>query len=249
LPELKAQDYALMFYLFPFVHKITIEFRQYTPGAKGEPNRAAWALRNHTWGKSGPKLANDIQRHVHVRSIRNSIIDAFGASFRLELETIVKSDYTIPPDQIIHYPPVSDDHRYTFSLYAFAEDDYPTVLTEFFKFCKEYDEEKGFRTDLLCVGYRIAQDQKSLLSYSYDGGVMTVDPVSTGNPGWKEFLDEFHKFCSVRNGKPVFNQTPGLTAEMVRRAFGERLKEFVELRKKYDPHDRLLNNYYRSLLE
>jgi len=248
LPELKSQDYSMMFYIFPFVNKITIEFRKYNPGAKGEPNRAVWALRNHTWGKSGPKLANDVQKHFHVRSIRNSIIDTMGAAFRLELETLVKSDYTLPPDQIIHYPAVSDDHRYTFSLFAFPEDDYPAALTDFFKFCKEYDAEKGYRTDLLLVGYRIAQDQKALLSYSYDGYVMTIDPVSTGNPGWNEFLEAYNNFCNARSGKPLLNHTPGLTAEIVQRAFGKRWIEFAELRKKYDPQNRLLNNYYRSLL-
>jgi len=249
LPELKAQDYSMMYYIFPFANKITIEFRKYNPGAKGEPNRAAWALRNHTWGKSGPKLAHDVQQHFHVRAIRNATIDTFETAFRLELETLVSSDHTIPPDQIIHYPAVSDDHRYTFSLFAFAEDEYPAILAEFFKFCKEYDHEKGFRIDLICVGYRIARDQKALLSYSFDGNVMTIDPVSTANPGWDEFLDAYNKFCSDRNGKPLLNQTPNLTAEIIQKAYGERLKVMEELRKKYDPHNRLLNDYFRKLLE
>jgi len=249
LPELKAQDYAMMFYMFPFADKITVEFRKYNSSATGEPNRVAWALRNHTWGVSGPKMAYDTLEHVHVVSIRNGIIDTFGAAFRLELETLVSSNYTIPSDQIIRYPAVSNDSRYTFTLTAFAEDDYPAVLTDFFKFCKEYYSEKGYRSDLLVVGYRIAQDQKSLFSYSYDGGVITIDPVSTANPGWSEFLDAFGQFCNVRNGKPLLNQTPGLTAAILRQVYGDRLKVFAESRKKYDPHDRLLNGYFRSLLE
>ena len=40
---------------------------------------------------------------------------------------------------------------------------------------------------MLYVGYRITKDQNSLLSYSWDGNVMTIDPVSTANPGWDEF--------------------------------------------------------------
>ena len=128
------------------------------------------------------------------------------------METIVSSDYTIPPDQIIQYPPVSNDSRYTFSLFAFPEDEFPAALTSFFKFCNDYYSQKGYRSNLLYVGYRIAQDQKALLSYSYDGTVMTIDPVSTANPGWEDFLVAYNQFCVNLNGKPLLNQTPGLTA-------------------------------------
>ncbi|HEY1986138.1 MAG TPA: FAD-binding protein [Terracidiphilus sp.] len=248
LPDLKALDYSMMFYIFPFADKITIEFRKYNPGATGEPNRIAWPLRNHIWGQLGPKLGHDTEANFSIPAIRYGIIDAFNEGWRLQLENIVCSDYTIPPDQIIQYPPVSDDSRYTFSLFAFPEDEYPAALTDFFQFCKDYYAQEGYRSNLLYVGYRIAQDQKALLSYSYDGTVMTIDPVSTANPGWSEFIDAYNQFCSDRNGRPLPNQTPGLTAAMLRKAYGDRLNVFQEARKKYDPDDRLLNDYFRGLL-
>jgi hypothetical protein len=195
LPDLKALNYSMMFYIFPFDDRITIEFRKDNPGATGEPNRAAWAIRNHIWGTSGPKFGHDVTQNFSIPAIRYGIIDAFNAGWRVQLETIVSSDYTIPPDQIIHYPAVSDDSRYTFSLFAFAEEEYPAVLTDFFKFCKDYYAQKGYRSNLLYVGYRIAQDQKALLSYSYDGTVMTVDPVSTANPVGSSF--SMHTISSV----------------------------------------------------
>ena len=87
-------------------------------------------------------------------------------------------------DQIIDYPPRSGaDSGYTFSLYAFAEERFPQILSEFFQFTREYFERTGYRANLIYVGYRIAQDQNSLLSYSFDGPVITIDPVSTANPG------------------------------------------------------------------
>ena len=248
LPDLKALGYSIMYYLFPFSDQITVEFRKYNPGATGEPNRAAWAIRNHIWGSSGPKFGHDTEQNVSVPSIRYGIIDAFNASWRLTLETIVSSDYTIPPDQIIQYPPVSGDSRYTFSLFAFPEEEFPTVLANFFKFCNDYYAQKGYRSNLLYVGYRIAQDQKALISYSYDGTVMTVDPVSTANPGWDDFLIAYNQFCSDRNGTPLLNQTPNLNAAIVQKAFGDKLKIFAAMRKQYDPQDRLLNKYFRDLL-
>lgn len=248
LPDLKALDYSMMFYIFPFDHKITVEFRRYNPGATGEPNCVAWPLRNHIWGSSGPKLGHDVEENFPIASIRYGIVDAFNAGWRLTLENIVSSDYTIPGDQIIDYPAVSNDSRYTFSLFAFAEEEYPAALTDFFKFCTDYYSRKGYRSNLLYVGYRIAQDQKALLSYSYDGTVMTIDPVSTANPGWLEYLDAYNQFCSDRNGKPLLNQTPGLTAAVLQKAYGDRLKLLASTRKQYDPHDRLLNDYFGGLL-
>lgn len=248
LPDLKALGYSMMYYIFPFDDKITVEFRKYNPGAVGEPNHAAWALRNYIWGTSGPKFGHDTEQNVSVPSIRYGIIDAFNAAWRLQLETIVSSDYTVPPDQIIQYPPVSNDSRYTFSLFAFAEEDFPTALTSFCKFCTDYYAQKGYRSNLLYVGYRIAQDQKALLSYSYDGTVMTLDPVSTANPGWDDFLAAYNQFCIALNGKPLLNQTPGLTAAALQGAYGNRLKTLEATRKQYDPHDRLLNDYFRALL-
>ncbi len=248
LPDLKQLGYSMMYYLFPFEDKITVEFRKYNPGASGEPNRAAWALRNHIWGTSGPKFGHEIEENVPIPSLRYGIIDTFNAAWRLQLGAIVSSDNTIPGDQIIHYPPVSNESRYTFSLFAFPEDEYPAALTDFFAFCRTYYAQKGYRSNLLYVGYRIAQDQRSLLSYSWDGNVMTIDPVSTANPGWDEFLDAYNQFCIDRNGIPLLNQTPGLKAPWLQKAYGARLDTLRSARAHYDPTDRLLNTYFRQLL-
>ena len=62
---------------------------QIQSGATGEPNHAAWALRNHIWGTSDPSLGIDIRAERSIPSIRYGIIDAFNAAWRLQLETIV----------------------------------------------------------------------------------------------------------------------------------------------------------------
>jgi FAD/FMN-containing dehydrogenase len=247
LPALKARGESMFYYIFPFDDKITIEFRRYNPGATGEPDHCAWGLRNHFWGSAGPKFGHDVSKNVAVASIRYGILDAFNATWRFQLENLVKGDYTIPGDQIIHYPAVSDDSRYTFSLFAFPEDNYATCLSDFFQFVKDYYKEKGYRSNLLYVGYWILQDQQALLSYSYEGDVMTIDPVSTANEGWDEFLQAYNQFCSDRNGVPLLNQTYGLTRAIVQKAYGERLSIMQDARKTYDPSDRLLNDYFRTI--
>ena len=205
-------------------------------------------MRNYLWGTAGPRFGHDIEASIPIPKVRYEVIDGFNAILRFKLEHLIRAEYTIPPDQIINYPAASDDSRYTFSLFAFPEVQYPKTLSEFFKFVRDYYNEHGYRSNLLYVGYRIAQDRQSLLSYSYDGPVMTIDPVSTGNTGWKPFLEAYNQFCMDRGGKPLLNQTFGLTATIVRTAFGDRLKTFAEARRQFDPNDRLLNDYFRVLL-
>jgi hypothetical protein len=101
---------------------------------------------------------------------------------------------------------------------------------------------------MLNVGYRISKDQQSLLSYSYDGGVMTIDPVSTHNPGWEDFLDAYNVFCAAKGGKALLNQTARLTRSQVQNSLGDRFKQFAAARKKFDPTNRMLNAYFQDLL-
>ncbi len=247
LPQLKARNLSMMFYIFPATRKITVEFRRYNSNASGKPNRGGWRVRNWAWGDAGPRTVRRIQKYISSPSLRYGIIDSFHALWRFLLENVVKSENTIPADQIINYPPVSDESRYTFSLFAFAEEQYPKVLAEFFEFCEMYYQKTGYKSNLIDVGYYIAKDQKALLSYSYDSAVMTIDPVSTGGEDWREFLKAYNQFCSDHDGAPLPNQTFGITPTIARKAFGERLKVMADTRKKYDPNGRLLNDYFRDL--
>jgi FAD binding domain/D-arabinono-1,4-lactone oxidase len=248
LPALMARGESMMYYIFPFDNLITVEFRRYNPGATGEPNRIAWPLRNYMWASAGPLFCAQVEAGVSNKEIRYGIIDNFCALWRFKLENLVSSDNTIATDQIIRYPPVGGDSRYTFSLSAFPEANYAAVLTDYFAFCKDYYKQQGYRTNMLNVGYWIAQDRSSLLSYSYDSGVMTIDPVSTANPGWPAFLTAYNQFCSTHGGVPLFNQTDEITPAQVRQALGDRLKTFAAARQNYDPKGRLLNAFFREML-
>jgi hypothetical protein len=248
LPELKARGESMMFYIFPFDNLITVEFRHYNPGAAGSPNRIAWPLRNYLWASAGPVFCSRVEQDIADKDIRYGVINGFCALWRFKLENLVKSDNTVAGDQIIRYPAVADASRYTFSLSAFPEATYGAVLSDYFAFCKQYFQQKGYRTNMLNVGYWIAQDQGSLLSYSFDGPVMTIDPVSTGNPGWPEFLVAYNQFCSAHGGIPLFNQTDAITPAQIAQALGGRLKTFAAVRQTFDPAGRLLNPYFRDML-
>jgi FAD/FMN-containing dehydrogenase len=248
LPGLKASGESLMFYMFPYEDLITVEFRRYNPGATGEPDHHVWPLRNYMWATTGPLFCSRTEANIPNKTIRYKVIDGFGALWRFNLENLVKSDNTVATDQIIHYPPVSDDSRYTFSLWAFPEETYPTVLPAYFAFCKQYYRDAGYRNNMLYVGYRILQDRQALLSYSWDGNVMTIDPVSTANPGWTDFLPVYNQWCSDHGGLPLPNQTPMATRAQIEKALGERWRQFADTRRTFDPGNRLLNDYFKDLL-
>jgi hypothetical protein len=248
LPALKAGGESLMFYVFPFDNLITVEFRKYDPTAKGDPNRVIWPLRNYLWASAGPLVCANAENDIADKDVRYGVIDGFNKLWRWKLENLIQAGNSVATDQIIRYPPTGGPSRYTFSLWAFAEDTYPAVLRACFQFCQQYYKQNGYRVNMLFVGYYVAKDQNSLLSYSYDGNVMTIDPVSTANPGWDQFLVAYNQFSSDQGGIPLFNQTFGITPAQAQKAWGDRLKTFAAARQGYDPQGRLLNDYFRVLL-
>jgi hypothetical protein len=248
LPALKAGGDSLMFYIFPFDNLITVEFRRYNPGVSGDPDRSIWPLRNYLWATGGPAVCAQATNDLSDPVVRYKVIDGFNALWRFKLENLIQSDNTVATDQMIRYPAVGGPSKYTFSLWAFPEEAYPTALAQHFQFCQQYYKTTGYRVNMLYVGYYIAKDQNSLLSYSYDGNMMTIDPISTANPGWTDFLVAYNQFCSDGGGIPLPNQTFGITAAQYQKALGTRLTTFAAARQAHDPDGRLLNAYFRDLL-
>jgi len=162
---------------------------------------------------------------------------------------LIHSSRSWPHAQTINYPRNPGDKKYIFSMWAFDEKNYFEILDRYFDFCEDHRQKTGYRTDIPHVGYRISQDDGSLLSYSRSGMTMSIDPASTGGPEWEEFLRAYNEFCSREGGIPLFNQTPFLTPEQARKAFGSRLDELEAYRRKWDPDERLLDSHFRSFLQ
>lgn len=247
LPELKERDEAMMYYMFPFQDKITVEFRRYRESGKPEGNYA-WTLRNLALRNIGPGSTRLISCYVPMKKLRNFLIDENLRLFRVLLNRL-RSENSIAANQVIRFPEESGPASFTFSLWAFPENSFTDVLRSYFDFCKEYYHKHSYRIDLPSSGFRVNQDSNSLLSYSYDSPVMTIDPVSSGGPGWPEFMDEYNKFGSRHGGIPLFNHTPRLTAEQVKQAYGERFENFRNFQQKMDPQNRFLNNYFAEFFE
>ncbi|MEP6910445.1 MAG: FAD-binding protein [Actinomycetota bacterium] len=252
LPELFDRNESIMMYILPDLDRIAVEFRKYTGPASEAPKPAShvvWRLRNFAWKTFMPGFGAATERFIPVREARYRLVNGLNRITHAVVFPNVKARHTVPGDQTIRYPKVAGGSKYTFSIWAFPEDQYAETLREYFQFAKDYHRRTGFRPNMLHVGYRIMQDQSSLFSYTYDSPVLTIDPVSTGAPGWKDFLHAYNEFCSEHGGKPLFNQSWGLTHEQVRKAFGDRIDKFEEYRRRFDPKDRLLNKYFRTLFQ
>ena len=247
LPALMQAHQSVMFYVFPFTGRVGLELRDYHDGDRPEPH-VLWRLRNWVWASAAPAFGYLVGRYVPGRAPRALVVGAAGHLLAAVLP-LLRAKNTAAPDQIIRYPVRSDWRRYTFSLWAFPESTYPDVLRAYAEFCREHERTHGYRSYLLTVGYRISADRNALLSYSFHGPVITIDPVSNGGPGWPEFLDAFNRFALVFGGIPLLNQTDRLTPIQAREALRGRLRTFARLRRRFDPHDRLLSPYFRTLLE
>lgn len=249
LPALWAKGESMMLYIGPFLDTIVVEFRKYH--GDSPPARATtwqWKLRNVVWKTVAPSFSWKVTKNVPIKRLRHFILDGFYRLINVILVVVIRGRNTIATDQQIRYPAISTNSRYTFSIWAFPEERYAATLRAYFRFAHEYYRSHGYRPNMAHVGYRVWADTNPLFSYSYGGTVMTIDPVSTGDPGWEEFLAAYNEFCSEHGGVPLFNQTYGLTRPQVEKAFGDRIALFRACRDRFDPTDRLLNRYFQELL-
>jgi FAD/FMN-containing dehydrogenase len=252
LPELRARGQSIMMYVFPYPGRVGVEFRRYNgpaEEAKKPASHTVWKVRNYVWKTFLPSSVVAAERYLPGRAPGYRVIDVVNRAAQLFLFPRLKARHTVPTDQIIRYPEKSGRTGFTFSIWAFKEEQFADTMLEYLEFAKGYSERVGFRPTMLDVGYRVEQDDSSLFSYTHDGHALTIDPVSAGGPGWRDFLEAFNDFCSERDGKPLFNQSWGLKPHHVRKAFGDRVDRFEEYRRRFDPNERLLNSYFRDLFQ
>src|SRR5665648_338149 len=246
-PIYKARGYAVMYYIHPYAKRVVVELRKDNPDVAPK-SRHRWSYRNRFWRKYTPAVALWIQKTFPNAKLRTMAEDFHSYLQRQALVWFVRSERTWPHAQIINYPRDPGENKYLFSMWAFREMGFFDTLEEYCDFCIAYEAHTGYRCNMPSVGYAIVRDCEALFSYSWEGPTLSIDPASTGGPQWEEFLHAYNEFCSDRRGLPLFNQTPFLTREQVRRSFGTRLKQFAARRKEIDPEDRMLDNYFRELL-
>ena len=98
--------------------------------------------------------------------------------------------------------------------------------------------------------YHVRPDQNSILSYTYDGEMFSLDPIHapTDLTAWSNFLQAFNDFCYQNHGIPLLNQSPFVLRQHVEAAYGQRWLQVSAAVRAADPTGRMLNPFFANLL-
>ena len=238
---------ALRLHISPFTDKITVERRTLDESAS-VTRSGIWQVRNSVMRNVLPAFGSTVGSVLAAPGLRAVMLSGVQRALRATLDRGARGVVLYSHEWLRDMPQEAWKARHTYSLWAFPQADYPKLLAEYFALCKSYYKEHRYRSNLISGASRLHQDKGSLFSVSYAGPMITLEPSSTGEQGWDDFLIDFNDFASGMGGTPTFNQTRALQPEHVAKSFGERVKLFSALRQRTDPLNRLRNSYFANLL-
>jgi hypothetical protein len=238
---------ALRLHISPFNDQITLERR--TPDETADVNRSGiWQIRKSVMRNVLPAFGSTVGSVLAPPGVAGAVVSGVQRALRATLDRAARTVVMYSHEWMRDLPQEAWKSRYTYSLWGFPQADFPKLLGAYFAFCKSYFKENGFRCNVVSGASRLHQDRSSLFSVSFGGPMFTLEPSSTGDKGWNDFLIDFNDFASAAGGVPTFNQSRALKPEHVVKAFGERAKLFGALRQRTDPLNRLCNSYFAHLL-
>jgi FAD/FMN-containing dehydrogenase len=238
---------AVRLHISPFTDKITVERRTLDDSAS-LTRSGIWQIRNSVMRNVLPAFGSTVGSVLAAPGLRAVMLSGVQRALRATLDRGARGVALYAHEWMRDLPSEAWKARYTYSMWAFPQADYPKLLGEYFSFCKAYYKQHRYRSNVVSGASRLHQDRGSLFSVSYTGPMITLEPSSTGDQGWDDFLIDFNDFASAAGGTPTFNQTRALQTEHVTKAFGERAKLFRALRQRTDPLNRLRNSYFAYLL-
>jgi FAD/FMN-containing dehydrogenase len=238
---------ALRLHISPFNDRITVE-RRTLDESVSLSRSGIWQIRNSVMRNVLPAFGSTIGSVLAAPGLRAVMLSGVQKALRATLDRSARGVVMYAHEWMRDMPNEAWKARHTYSLWAFPQASYPKVLGEYFAFCKSYYKEHRYRCNVVTGASRLHQDRGSLFSASYSGPMFTLEPSSTGDKGWDDFLIDFNEFASRLGGTPTFNQTRALQPEHVAKSFGERVKLFEALRQRTDPLNRLRNSYFAHLL-
>ena len=234
---------AIRLHVSPFHDRITIERR--TLDQSAEINRSGiWQIKKSVMRNVLPAFGSTVGSVLAAPGLRNAVLSGMHRALSGGAKGVMMYSHEWMRDM----PQEAWKARHTYSLWAFPQAAYPKVVSGYFDFCKSYYKKHRYRGNVVSGASRLHQDRGSLFSASYSGPMFTLEPSSSGEQGWDDFLIDYNEFASSRGGTPTFNQTRALQPEHVVKSFGERAKLFRALRQRTDPVNRLRNSYFEYLL-
>jgi FAD/FMN-containing dehydrogenase len=239
---------AVRLHISPFNDQITVERR--TLDETASIGRAGiWQIKKSVMRNVLPAFGSTVGSVLAAPGVTGAVVSGMQRALRATLDRAARHVVLYSHEWIRDFPIEAWKSRYTYALWGFAQAGFPKLLAEYFAFCNSYYKQHGYRCNVVNGASRLHQDKSSLFSVSFAGPMFTLEPSSTGDRGWDDFLIDFNEFASAAGGVPTFNQSRALKPEHVTKAFGERAKLFRALRERTDPLNRLCNSYFAHLLE
>ena len=247
-PVLVSSPGALRLHISPFESRIVVERRSHDETANVSRS-GIWQIRKSVMRNVLPAFGSTVGSVLAGPGLRSAMM-ATGVhrALRATLDPTARGVVMHAHEWMRELPQEAWRSRSTYTLWGFPQAEFPTVLGEYFSFCKAHYKEHRYRCNVVNGAARLHQDRGSLFSVSYSGPMFTLEPSSTGEKGWDDFLIDFNDFASGWGGVPTFNQTRALQPEHITRAFADRAKLFRALRQRTDPLNRLRNSYFAYLL-
>ena len=209
-------------------------------------------VRRLLWSYAGARVGQLIDQFATNPALRNALQQGDFDAAKLLYSTLhlLGGITLLAPDKIIDYHLTPNDARYAFTFWAFPRSQWLSTLLAYLDFTDQYFKDTGFRCNMPLGAYHIRQDASSLLSYSQDQEVFSIDPIHapTDLAAWQAFLQAFNDFASRRGGLPLLNQSPFVTQRHVETAYGPRWGQFSAAVRSADPDGRMLNPFFAALL-
>ena len=210
------------------------------------------AARRRLWNHTGAHGARFIDEFIDNDRLRTALQNR-----AVDVTTLLYSTLRLfggitllAPDKTVDYSHSPPSSRYAFTFWAFPRARWLETLRAYLDFADAHFAATAFRCNMPLGAYYIRKDTSSLLSYTHDGDIFSIDPIHsvTDNAAWHHFLQQFNEFAYQRNGIPLLNQSPFVERKHVEAAFGGRWTEFSEWVRSTDPGGRLLNPFFAALL-
>jgi FAD binding domain-containing protein/D-arabinono-1,4-lactone oxidase len=212
----------------------------------------AAAARRKLWNTGDAYTGHLIDQFIKDKTLRDNALDLdFDATKALYGTLHLFGGITLlAPDKTIDYSQTPPSARYAFTFWAFPRARWLATLREYLDFASAHFEATGFRCNMPLGAYHIRQDRSSILSYTHDQEIFSIDPIhaSTDDIAWHNFLRQFNEFAFQRNGIPLLNQSPFVERKHVEAAYGQRWFDFAQWVKSVDPDGRMRNPFFADLL-
>lgn len=210
------------------------------------------AFRRRLWNHSGAYAGHLLESFVENADVRDHLQQGLFHldEFLYGTLRLFGGITILAPDKTIDYSKTKPSAKYAFTFWAFPRSRWLGVLKEYLDFADAHHKATGFRCNMPLGAYHIHRDTHSVLSYSHDEEIFSIDPIHApvDLPAWQNFLRAFNEFAYERGGVPLLNQSPFVERRHVEAAYGARWTELSDWLTQQDPTGRMVNPYFAALL-